>query len=118
MVCDTYHIRIILNHVVLMVYYFNTFRNRIMNTLLSIKDQLLSPWSFMRLLRLGLGLYVGVQAIQFQDWLAGLVSIFFLYQAITNTGCCGASGCAVPTTSSKTEDTKEVTFEEIKDEKR
>ncbi len=71
-------------------------KHRIMNILTHPKEVLFSNWHFMRWLRLALGIYVGVQAIQFTDALAGMVSVFFLYQAITNTGCCGASGCSVP----------------------
>jgi hypothetical protein len=37
-----------------------------------------------------------------------------LFQAITNTGCCGSNGCAVPTKKSKTDTVEEVEYEEIK----
>jgi hypothetical protein len=88
-----------------------------MQTITYFKTMLLSPWNFMRWLRLILGIYVGVQAILLTDALAGLISVFFLYQAITNTGCFGAASCAVPTSrpSGKTE---EVTFEEINENKK
>lgn len=74
---------------------------------------LLTNWHFMRWLRLGLGLMVAYQAIRFHDAMAGVIGAFFLLQAITNTGCCGAGGCAVPTTTAKN-DNGEVEFEEVK----
>ncbi len=61
----------------------------------------------MRWLRLGLGLLAGIQAIQLHDALAGFVSVFFLFQAIANTGC----GCAVPTSAPS--DQEEIQYEEV-----
>jgi hypothetical protein len=84
------------------------------DTLLQLKSRLLAPWNFMRWLRLILGIYVGIQAIMLTDALAGLISVFFLYQAVMNTGCFGAESCAVPqkpTTSKKPED---ITYEEVR----
>lgn len=66
-----------------------------MNT---IKQTLFTNWNFMRWLRLAIGIYAGVQAIQMHDMFLGLLSGFLLFQSLTNTGCCGAGGCAVPKT--------------------
>jgi hypothetical protein len=79
----------------------------------AIVGNLFTNWHFMRWLRLGLGLFVAVQAIQHHDALAGLIACFFLFQAITNTGCCGTQGCAVPTPSKKDIKPEDVEFEEI-----
>jgi hypothetical protein len=79
-----------------------------------IKDTLFTHWHFMRWLRLGLGLFMGMQAIQVQDTLAGFIAIFFLYQATTNTGCCGAEGCAVPSSSKTADKSNVVEYEEVK----
>jgi hypothetical protein len=77
------------------------------------KENLLHHWHLMRVLRLGIGIFIAQQAIQNQDLLAGLIATFFLYQAISNTGCCGTNACI--TTPKKDQDnTKDVTFEEIK----
>ena len=43
----------------------------------------------MRWLRLSLGVFIGVQAFQTHDLLSGAIALFFLFQAVTNTGCCG-----------------------------
>jgi hypothetical protein len=75
-------------------------------------EKLLTGWDFMRALRLVLGLYIGVQAILMADALSGMISVFFLYQAVTNTGCCGVQGCSVPT-QEQGQQIKEVTFEEV-----
>lgn len=78
-----------------------------------IREILFSDWHLMRWLRLGLGIYLAVQAIQLHDTLAGVIAAFFLIQAITNTGCCGAGSCAVPT-KTKADNTKEIDFNEVK----
>jgi hypothetical protein len=51
-----------------------------------------------------------------KDWAAGFFSVFFLYQAVTDTGCCSASGCSpmVNKTGKKVTDVPETEYEEIK----
>jgi hypothetical protein len=78
------------------------------------KETLLKDWNFMRILRLVLGIYIAVQAVESLSLLSGVIATFFLFQAITNTGCCGSNGCAVPTKNSKTDTVEEVEYEEIK----
>ena len=75
---------------------------------------LLTGWNFMRWLRLGFGVMIGIQAIQGNDTISGVISVFFLYQAVTNTGCCGSNGCAVPMSKKEEELEKETQYEEIK----
>jgi len=87
-----------------------------MDTLSSIKQTLLTNWNLIRWLRLALGLFIAYQAIQLHDSLSGIISIFFLFQAVTNTGCCGTSGCAVPITSRKEANELDVKYEEVKNE--
>jgi len=45
-----------------------------------------------------------------------LIAVFFLFQALTNTGCCGSGGCAVPVSEQKNTNAADVEFEEIKSE--
>ncbi len=59
---------------------------------------MLTNWHFSRLLRLGMGLWLLVWALQARDWSIGLFSGMFLFMAVSNIGCCGAQGCAVPET--------------------
>lgn len=78
------------------------------------KETLLNDWGFMRILRLVLGIYIAVQAIETQSMLSGVIAIFFLCQAITNPDCCGSNGCAVPIKKTNSDKTEEIEYEEIK----
>jgi hypothetical protein len=64
-----------------------------MNTL---KYRMLSNWHFTRIVRLVIGLFMLAMSIQTHDWTFGLLSLLFVGMALTDTGCCGAQGCAVP----------------------
>ncbi|MDR3681175.1 MAG: hypothetical protein P4L41_14505 [Flavipsychrobacter sp.] len=79
-----------------------------------LKEQLFTNWHLMRIVRLALGIMILVMGIQTKDWVPGLFSIFFLYQAITDTGCCGANGCYVPKQRKTTMPIEIVEYEEIK----
>lgn len=81
----------------------------------AVKQMIFTNWHFMRCLRLILGGFIAVQGIQNHDLVPGLIGAFFLYQAITNTGCCGANRCAVtPTKNTEEIKVKDIEFEEIK----
>ena len=75
---------------------------------------LLTGWSFMRFLRLGAGIFIGVQSLLYRDVLSGLIASVFLLQAATNTGCCGTSGCATNTNYKSKNTIQDVEFEEVK----
>lgn len=85
----------------------------------NLRDGLLSDWHILRWLRLAIGLFFLWQMSLTPDVFTGLVAGIFLFQAITNTGCCGASGCSVP----RERDDKarsvneEIEYEEIKERK-
>jgi hypothetical protein len=79
-----------------------------------IKQTLLTGWNFMRWLRLGLGVFIAIQAVQTHDLFSGGIAAFFLFQVATNTGCCGASSCAVPITKNNQDKTEDAIFEEVK----
>ena len=68
----------------------------------------------MRFLRLGLGIYIAVQAVETLSVFSGVVAAFLIFQAVTNTGCCGSNGCSVPTKKTNSDKTEEIEFEEIK----
>lgn len=78
------------------------------------KQTLFQNWNFMRLLRLGLGIYIAVQAIETLSLFSGVVAAFLIFQAVTNTGCCGSNGCVMPTKKGNSDKTEEIKFEEIK----
>ena len=78
------------------------------------KETLFSNWHFMRWFRLGIAVFFAVEAFRLHDAMFALLSSFFLFQAATNTGCCGAEGCAMPTSNNHKNKPDEITFEEIK----
>jgi hypothetical protein len=80
----------------------------------SIKQMLFTGWNIMRWVRLILGLVIAVQALQQRDSLSGLIAAVLLFQAVTNTGCCGAQGCSVPVKRSVNNKVEDTVFEEIK----
>lgn len=79
-----------------------------------LKENLFNGWHFMRFLRLGIGIFIAVQAIQYRDALSGIIAALFLFQAVSNTGCCGVNGCVTNPNSVAKNDTQEIEFEEIK----
>jgi len=80
----------------------------------AIKQTLFTNWHAMRWVRFGFGLFLAVQAFQLHDIFASIVSAFFLFQAATNTGCCGVTGCsATPPKKDVTTLDEEVQFEEV-----
>jgi hypothetical protein len=78
------------------------------------KETIFGNWNFMRFLRLGLGIYIAVQAVETVSIFSGVVAVFFMFQAITNTGCCGTKGCAVTIKKSSSNKMEELESEEIK----
>lgn len=68
----------------------------------------------MRWLRLGISLFLIWQLIQRPDLFTAIVAAIFLFQTITNTGCCGASGCAIaPKEKKDSLQSDKVEFEEV-----
>jgi len=63
----------------------------------NLKQRLVTNWHAMRIFRLGTGTMLIVAGIQNHDLAMGLLGIFFLYQAATDTGCCSdSSTCRIP----------------------
>lgn len=82
-----------------------------------IKQTLLSGWHLTRWIALGAGLFLGIQAFWYEDGLAAALSAFFLFQAITNSGCMGSPrGCGVQLQDSSPDNkSKDIEFSEIKE---
>jgi len=63
----------------------------------SIKKQLLTNWHPMRWVALGIGVFLAANAFTASEPALGLLSLFFLFQAVTNTGCmvghCAGGSC-------------------------
>ncbi|MCD6063210.1 MAG: hypothetical protein K0R82_1121 [Flavipsychrobacter sp.] len=79
-----------------------------------LKQMLLTNWHLMRTIRLVLGLFIGAAALAHADAMMGLFSAFFLFQAVTDTGCCGSAACAQPSRKSDNKAQAEIEYEEIK----
>jgi len=78
----------------------------------TFKFNLLNNWTIMRWIRFALSIIILVQAIQLHDALFGVLGLFFLYQAVSNTGCCATSNCAAPIHTTK--NNSDIEFEEVK----
>ena len=72
---------------------------------------LLIGWNVMRVVRLLIGLAALVQGIIQKEGLLLAAGGWILFGAIFNVGCCGPNGCAVPTSTKKTN--KETDYEEL-----
>ncbi len=77
-----------------------------------MKQTILSNWTLMRLLRLGMGIAILVQAVITKDMLFAFAGIIFTVMPVFNIGCCGTAGCAAPPPK-KQETAKEITYEEV-----
>lgn len=81
--------------------------------IINMKQAILGNWNFMRFLRLGLGVFIIVQAVITKDWSLGILGLFFTIMTVLNIGCCGNGGCAAATPKRSAETTKDITYEEV-----
>jgi hypothetical protein len=58
-------------------------------------NQLKTGWTARRFIGLFIGLFVAGQSILLMEPLLGVISVYFLYQILTNTGCFGAQACGI-----------------------
>lgn len=70
-------------------------------------------WDLFRIIRLGIGVVILIQALITKDITSGLIGAMFTAMPIFNMGCCSTMGCSPSRTSHKV-DTDEISFEEIK----
>lgn len=73
-------------------------------------NNLLKNWDMARIIRLVAGVGIGIYAIVSKDYIFLLLAGLFLFQALLNISCCGASGCSTSDTASQ----KQVYKEQIK----
>lgn len=77
-----------------------------------MKQVIFRNWNFIRLLRLGAGIAILVQAVMARDLLFAFLGLLFTAMPVFNMGCCGTQGCYVP--ADKDQDKKkEITYEEV-----
>ncbi len=77
-----------------------------------MKQTILSNWTFIRLLRLGVGIAILVQAIIAMDILFAIFGLIFTAMPVFNIGCCGTQGCYVPPDKNQ-DKAKEIIYEEV-----
>lgn len=76
-------------------------------------NRILKNWDASRILRLILGAIIAIYAISSREYGFLILGGFFLFQAIMNVSCCGASGCYTDKDNSK----KNIYKDQIKDYK-
>ena len=59
----------------------------------NLKERIFTNWHLMRIMRLAIGIMLIVMGFQSRDWAMWLFSLFFIFQAVTDTGCCSSAGC-------------------------
>jgi hypothetical protein len=74
---------------------------------------ILANWHLGRVLRLIFGLYAVYLGVFNKDFLSGIIGAFFLYQALSNTGCCANNACSATSNGDLEQNTDNVEFEEI-----
>ncbi len=80
-----------------------------------MKNILTQNWNPARIFRVAMGIAAVVYAIVSKDSMMGWIGSLLLLMGLSNTGCCGASGCTTPTIKNKAAKTSdEIDFEEIK----
>jgi hypothetical protein len=80
-----------------------------------MKNILTQNWNPARIFRVAMGIAAVVYAIVSKDSMMGWIGSLLLLMGISNTGCCGASGCATPINKKNAINTSdEIDFEEIK----
>lgn len=77
-----------------------------------MKAFLTNNWSFIRALRLALGIAFLISAYMQMDIIPALIGGLFVYQSVLNIGCVGGN-CTVPINKTHKQ-LEEVDYEEIK----
>ena len=76
-------------------------------------------WNAMRVIRLGLGVFIIVQGIQTSEWMFVVLGGIFSLMPLLNIGCGGTNGCSTPRAPlSRTpgQAPKDITYEEVKNQ--
>ena len=60
------------------------------------KQSLLTGWTFMRWLRLAIVISMIIQTFISHDPFYAVIAVFFLFQVISNVGCCSTNSCSTP----------------------
>ena len=84
----------------------------------NLKNRLLTGWTLMRIIRLGLASLIMVQAITNNEIVFAIIGGVLLFQAAFNYGCCGTSGCDINHSENKSKSLNQnqnnITYTEVK----
>ncbi len=81
----------------------------------TIKFNLLNNWSVVRWIRFAISIVILVQAVIMHDMILGFLGSFFMFQTLTNTGCCAGGACAPKVNNNNNSNQiEDVEFTEIK----
>ena len=65
--------------------------------------KIIHNWFGIRGIKLLMGVLLAIQAVQQKELVYGLLALFLLLTAITNTGCCAGGSCATNIPRNRTE---------------
>ncbi len=71
-------------------------------------------WSFLRLLRLGLGLLIVIQGVEAKEWFTLAMGALFVAMPLFNIGCCSTAGCSTLPAKNNSNNLEEISYEEVK----
>ncbi len=77
-----------------------------------MKQIIFNNWTFIRFIRLAMGIAIVVQAVIAKDVLFGIAGLLFTGLAIFNLGCCGTGGCFTSINKNKIT-SKDISYEEV-----
>lgn len=77
-----------------------------------MKDLIFKNWNLIRFVRLGIGLFIVVQAVISANILIGLAGLLFTSMAVFNAGCSSAGTCT-PSRARNRNVSKDITYEEV-----
>lgn len=82
--------------------------------LATVKNQLLTNWHPMRWVALVLGFILAINWITNNAPISGFLALFFIYQAVTNTGCLAGQCMPLPSDKSESDLSDNIEYKEIK----
>ncbi len=76
---------------------------------------ILYNWNLMRIIRLGLGIFIIVEGIRTKMWILIGLGMLFSIMPLLNIGCCATGNCSVsPKKKKDSSGIEDVTYEEVK----
>lgn len=78
-----------------------------------MKNLLFAQWNLFRVIRLILGMGAIIQGIMNVDMMLVIAGIIIGGMAVLNIGCCGTSGCSVPSNRKQKLKEEEINYEEV-----